>query len=88
MEHRCPPDDEIQNGYNTKPTHNGWPGCPDAAWWWKYREFFRITGYYDLKELSDANGRPSFTKLAHDIQIYYNKDAQVGYQTNSRAYVT
>lgn len=39
--HKCPHDDVIFNGYNDQDTHNGWPGCPDAPWWWKIRDFFR-----------------------------------------------
>ena len=36
-------------GYNQVESPNGYPGCPDAPWWWHMRHFFRITGYYDLE---------------------------------------
>merc|ERR1719312_2317750 len=37
--------------------------------------FFRITGYYDLEGI-DENGNPKFTKLAHNVKLTYNKDAE------------
>ena len=39
------------------------------------RHFFRITGYYDLEGF-DENGNPKFTKLAHNVKLAYNKDAE------------
>ena len=39
------------------------------------RHFFRITGYYDLEGI-DENGNPKFTKLAHNVKLTYNKDAE------------
>ena len=39
------------------------------------RHFFRITGYYDLEGI-DENGNPKFTKLAHNVKLAYNKDAE------------
>ena len=62
-------------GYNDVESPNGYPGCPDAPWWFHMRHFFRITGYYDLEGI-DENGNPKFTKLAHNVKLAYNKDAE------------
>ena len=39
------------------------------------RQFFRITGFYDLEGM-DESGRPKFTKLAHNVKLAYNADAE------------
>ena len=65
----------LSQGYNDIESPNGWKGCPDAPWWWHMRHFFRITGYYDLEGI-DENGNPKFTKLAHNVKLTYNKDAE------------
>merc|ERR1719284_28825 len=74
-DHHCPHDDDRFVGYNDIESPNGWKGCPDAPWWWHMRHFFRITGYYDLEGI-DENGNPKFTKLAHNVKLTYNKDAE------------
>ena len=80
-EHKCPHlTDELKKGFDGTETYNGHPGCPDAPWWWHYRQFFRITGYYDLDEIVD--GRPVYTKRAHDIKLKYNADAESWVITN------
>ena len=61
-------------GYDDRETYNGHPGCPDAPWWWHERKFFRLTGFYDLEDIID--GRPKYTKHAHDIKFFYHNDAQ------------
>ena len=70
----CPYGDDSFNGY-FEGQDLQYPGCPDAPWWFHMRHFFRITGYYDLEGI-DENGYPKFTKLAHNIKISYNREAQ------------